>query len=303
MSSTPTHSIYWLHRHHQRLGLLPSLGGGMAAWQFERGGGLVNFLRPWDGLGTDRYRLGSFPLLPWSNRITAGGIQAQGKVYPIAPNRQGEPYPIHGDGWLQPWELLQTGPDSIEMHLQSQHFQGNPYHYRALQRFTLEEGGLRQWLEVTHLGPQPLPYGLGQHPCFTRRADTWLQAQVSGVWMCGDDPIPTHHRSEFPLDWDLPAGMPAMGSLIDNAYTGWDGAASIHWPHAGVALHMHCPAVQQGLSPGYCLVYRSPASDGFCLEPITHPIDAFHLPGQPGLVYLNAGQSLQLEVVWRIEQT
>lgn len=36
-------------------------------------------------------------------------------------------------------------------------FDGNPYHYRALQRFVLREDGMDQLLEVTTLGAGSLP--------------------------------------------------------------------------------------------------------------------------------------------------
>jgi len=50
------------------------------------------------------------------------------------------------------------------MRFSSARFQGNPYASHALQSFVLMEGGMDQTLPVTHVGAQPLPYGLGQHP-------------------------------------------------------------------------------------------------------------------------------------------
>ena len=41
--------------------------------------------------------------------------------------------------------------------------------------------------------------------------------------------------------------------------------------------------------------------DSFCFEPVTHPIDAFHVDGHPGLQVLQTGQSLRLAVQWRFE--
>ena len=46
-----THSEYpivWLTHAGQRLGLVPSLGGGVAAWQLERRPDLLDLWRPWD---------------------------------------------------------------------------------------------------------------------------------------------------------------------------------------------------------------------------------------------------------------
>lgn len=294
------HPIHWLHHAGQRLGLVPSLGGGVAAWQLERPSHRIDLWRPWAG-DTDRYTLSSFAMVPWSNRISAGGFDCNGQHHPIAPNRVGEPYPIHGDGWLQAWSLDQPAADTLEMRLTSDRFDGNPYRYTALQRFVLREDGMDQTLSVTHTGPEPLPYGLGQHPWFLRSATTRLQTDVRGVWLSGADPLPTEHTSTFPPTWDPRAGMNVNGSLVDNAYTGWSGTARITWPEQQLALTLRVPEWNTGSArdDAFCLLYRPPQGPSFCFEPVTHPIDAFHVPGNPGLRMLRTGESLQLHLEWR----
>ena len=295
-------TIHWFEHAGQRLGLVPTLGGGVAAWQREGAQGVQDLWRPWDGLSTDRYTLASFPLVPWSNRISQGGFVHEGVTYPMHPNRTGEPYPIHGDGWLQAWQLSQPAADTVEMTLTSKHFDGAPYHYKSLQRFVLHENGMRQTLQVTHLGAASLPYGLGQHPAFLRTPLATLQAPVQGVWLSGADPLPTTHTQDFPTSWDPRASMPVSGSLIDNAYTGWTGNAHIDWPEQGLRLHMDVPEIsKQGLNKGYCLLYRPSQGPHFCFEPVTHPIDAFHVDGMPGLQVLQTGQTMSLQVEWRFE--
>ncbi|MBT0570108.1 aldose 1-epimerase [Curvibacter sp. CHRR-16] len=301
-----SHPIVWLSNAQQRLGLVPTLGAGMAAWRCYVGGQWVDLLRRWDGQTTDMYTLASFAMLPWSNRISQGGFDVGPQHYPMQCNRVGEPYPIHGDGWLQAWQCEQPEPHVVEMRLHSRGFQGNPYHYEALQRFVLHEEGLEQVLHVTHLGAQPLPYGLGQHPWFARDPDTVLHTPVQGVWLSGADPIPTAHRTDFPpelSDWNPTQGMPAYGTFIDNGFTGWNGVAHIDWPSKGLRLHLrHTETAQRPQADGYCLVYRPSTGPAFCFEPITHPIDAFHMPGQPGLALLQQGQSVGMHLHWRIER-
>lgn len=293
---TEEHPIVWLEHAGQRLGLLPALGGGVAAWQLERPEGRVDLWRPWDGAAPDRYTFASFPLVPWSNRISGGGFEHERRFHPMQPNRVGEPYPIHGDGWLQAWSCEQPAVDTLVMKLASRHFDGNPYVYAAEQRFTLREGGMDQQLRVTHLGERSLPYGLGLHPYFPRTEGTRLRAPVQGVWLSGADPLPTQHSTTFPATWDI-NDAPAWGPLIDNGYTGWAGHAAISWPERRLGLTLRVPSVTPG--QGYCLLYRPPEGPFFCFEPITHPIDAFHLPGRPGLRVLNHGESMSLEAQWR----
>lgn len=297
--TSPAHPIHWLHHADQHLGLLPTLGGGVAAWQLDRADGPLDLWRPWAG-NTDRYTLASFPLVPWSNRISAGGFEFDGVHYPVSPNRVGEPYPIHGDGWLQPWTLRQLQDNTLEMTLDSQAFNGNPYSYQAVQRFVLIDSGMDQTLTVTHTGERPMPYGLGQHPFFPRSAGTRLTTQVQGVWLSRPDCLPTQHTTEFPSSWNPRGSMDVNGTLVDNAYTGWSGKACISWPEHQLALTMREPNIlSRGQNDGLCLLYRSPAISAFCFEPVTHAIDAFHMPGQPGLCVLKTGESLTLQLQWR----
>lgn len=296
--------LLWLQAHGQRLGLVPQLGGGVAAWQWVADAQPVDLWRRWDERSGELNTLASFAMLPWSNRISGGGFEHAGRFHPIRPNRDGEPYPIHGDGWLQPWTVAEADAERAVLHLRSRRFDGNPYDYDAEQTFCLVDGGLDQSLRITHRGDEPLPYGLGLHPWFTRTPRVQLRARVRGLWLGRSDRLPTQHTTRFPPGWDLRTGAPMHGGdLIDNGYTGWDGDARIEWPEHGLAVEVHMPPVDtpEGLQPQeYCLVYRPGTGPAFCFEPITQPIDAFHLPGQPGLVTLAQGQTLGMSVRWRV---
>lgn len=297
------HPVVWLHHAGQRLGLAPSLGGSVAAWQLDRAQGPLDLWRPWDGKTDDLYQTASFAMVPWSNRISSGGFTHEGQFHAMRPNRAGEPYPIHGDGWLQPWQVSQPAADTLVMTLVSHGFDGNPYDYEAVQTFRLVDGGLDQKVQVRHLGVKPLPYGLGVHPWFPRTPQTRITAQVAGLWLCGDDPLPVAHTTDFPAGWDLNEGAPANGPLIDNGYTGWGGKACVAWPELGLQVTASMPdfARDGGAAQHFCLVYRPPQGSAFCFEPITQPIDAFHLPGQPGLRVLGPGEQFSLSIQWRIE--
>lgn len=302
--SPVAHPVVWLQHAGQRLGVVPLLGGAVAAWQLERLEGPLDLWRPWDEASPDLYRLASFPIVPWSNRISGGGFTQEGHFHPVKPNRAGEPYPIHGDGWLQAWQLSRPADDTIVMTLESKCFDGNPHAYGAVQTLRLVEGGLDQELRVRHLGLEPMPYGLAVHPYFPRTPLTRITGKVGGVWLCGNDPLPVAHTEDFPPGWNLNEGVQAHGSLIDNGFTGWGGQARITWPELGLELSVSMPnfELDGGPSQHFCLIYRPPVGDAFCFEPISHPIDAFHLAGRPGLRVLNQGEEFSLNIEWRVSE-
>ena len=289
------------------------MGGSIAAWQLERAGfEPFDLFRPWDGADYtgDPLRIvrASYPLAPWSNRISGGGFSVGDTFHAVTANAAGMPYPIHGDAWQQHWQYQQHDTASLDMTLESNRFNGNPHHYRALQAFKLVDGGMDQSLSITHLGDAPLPYGLGLHPWLPRNELTKLQANVDGVWLSHADFLPKEHTADFPTSWDLNAGISAAGSLIDNCFTGWDGTARVTWPDQELQLTLRQSMVSAEVSthstqPNYLLVFRKTTGDHFCLEPVSHPIDAFHQPGQPGLQLLKKGESLTLAVTWRFKTT
>lgn len=299
------HTVHWLDDGRQRLGLVPGMGGSAAAWLLhppadpDRRHPAVPFhlWRPWFG-DADPFTLASLPLVPWSNRVSAGGFEEQGRFHPLQPNRAGEACPIHGEGWLQPWDVTVHDHQRLEMRLVSDRFMDSPYRYLATQTYRLLPDGLFQELTVTHLGATPLPYGLGQHPWLLRAPGTRLQADVSGVWLSHADRLPREHTTGLG-DWDLRKGIDAHGPLIDNAFTGWFGPAVIDWPDAGWSLTVDT----EHPGDGACLlVFRPEAGPSFCVEPVTHPVDAVHLPGQPGLQWLEPGATMRLALRWRFDR-
>jgi len=282
----------------QRLYLLPEIGGAVAAWDWKGKDGWGAIFRPWDGKAPDLYSTACFPLVPWSNRITAGGFEHGGRLHAVAPNRIDEKYPIHGDGWLQPWQVAERTDNSVRLALESHRFAGNPWEYAATLTYTLHDDGLAIELVATHLGDEPLPYGLGLHPYFVRNAETRLMAKTTGFYLSGDDPIPTGHTADFPPTCDYNAPATLDGPLIDNGYSGWDGRAVIGYPDRDLIVTMTMDDCK-----GYSLMYRPPGLPYFCYEPITQPIDAFHMDGRPGLVELGKGQSFQLRVRFSVNET
>lgn len=289
-----------LHAGRQRLRVLPALGASIAGWELQWRDQWTPLFRPWTG-ADDLYATACFPLVPWSNRITEGGFMHKGMHYPVLQNRLGEPYPIHGDGWLQAWQTEGLTGNRIVLSLYSDQCNGNPYTYTAIQTLTLQDGDgddgqlgtLHIDLQVTNRGAEELPFGLGLHPYFLRNASTRVQSRADGVWLSGKDPIPVGHTRQFPPTWDFnqPAtvDVPMGGPLIDNCFTGWDGVARIDYPDRALRIEMKMDNCN-----GYSLMYRPPGLDHFCLEPITHPIDAFHLPDRAGLTNLAPGASMRL---------
>jgi aldose 1-epimerase len=272
-----------------RVAVLPEIGGGIGRLDRREGG--MPVLRPWDGVRADSNALGCYALLPWSNRISGGGIRVDGRFFELRPNFPGEPFPIHGDGWQKPWTVtLQTG-DRLRLALESA--SQPPFDYCAQIDYALVGATLAIRLAVLHRGLPGVPYGLGFHPWLPRTPGTSLEAPAAEVWLEDEHYLPTRRigLADRP-DWDFCQPRPLPEGWINNGFVRWNGRARIAWPERDLRLDIEATP-EFGT---YILYSPGAASDFFCFEPVTHAVDAFHLPGGPeahGLRLLRQGDHLE----------
>ena len=217
------------------------------------------------------------------------GFVFDGQQHVPAPNRIGEPCPIHGDGWQQAWQVVSQDGDSVLLRLERHDLA--PFAYDAELRYTLEGDALVVELTVRNAGGLALPFGLGLHPWLPDPEGARVQASASQVWLSGPDKLPSM-CSLLPPHWDFSSASPLPQDGVDNVFEGWDGLARISWPARGVQLSIEADMA-------YFILYAPPARDFFCFEPVDHPINAHNMPAYPGLTVLAPGASLQRRVVLR----
>jgi aldose 1-epimerase len=280
-----------------RLVVNPAIGGAVVRFDALTNNGPVALMRPGADDEHDPNRLAMYPLVPWSNRISEGGFSWRGQHYRLVPNLTGEPCPIHGDGWQQPWRVESRGEHTLRLSLRSSN--QAPFDYRAELTYSLEGDRLDVVLAVTHLGEHPAPYGLGLHPWFPRTADVRLEAAAEGVWDVDARQLPTEWRRLGPEDpWSFSRSSALPSGKIDNLFTGWNGRALLSWPERGLALEV---SVDSGGSR-YLVFSPDEHADFFCFEPISHDVDAHHFddPLAHGLVELRRGESLEYSSRFRL---
>jgi len=267
-----------------RLTLAPELGGSIVNWTVRSTG--QPLLRHADAQALNTGlpgKLGCFPLVPWSNRIAEGGFDCPDGWLALHPNSLTDPLPIHGSAWHQSWQVVSTTADEVVLQLDS----ATPFAYRARQRVHLSEGKLSIELSVTHLAERAAWHGLGLHPYLPRTANTQLKAPARHVWLCNETKLPTE-LSALPVEWDFQQLKPLPETLVDNGFCEWDGHCLIRQPDLGYELDC------QATGSDYYLLYCPVGLEFFCIEPVSHPVNAHHLPGRPGLRLLEQGQTAQL---------
>lgn len=281
-----------LENAHQRLGLLPGFGGSAAFWEVRREADWRPLWRPY-ARNPERRTVANFPLLPWSNRLIGGGIHANGKFYPMGSNEAGAALPMHGTGWMHSWEVLHQRANHVEMGVESRHANGYPFHFSARQHYWLDDTQMRMRLELTHLGSEPLPYGLGYHPYILCPAGTRLRFGAQGHWP-GESGFPAQEPAPLPPDWDFNQLRPLDCGPIDHNFHGCDAAMRMERPDIDLRLDWQT-TLPDNLDTA--ILYRPAHGEWFCYEPVTHITGAHSRPGMPGLRLLAQGESMALEVI------
>lgn len=273
-----------------RLTLSPHIGGSIFNWCLIASSQPLLRHSCADALNSgSANQLACYPLIPWSNRIGGGGFDGTQHWFALEPNSPPGSLPIHGSGWQQAWDVREHGDRHACLQLHST----IPFAYSAQLRYTLNNGQLNIELSVTHQDENAAWHGLGLHPYLPRTANTRLQASAAQVWLCDAQGLPTE-CVPLPPEWDFSQSNGLPETRLDNCFTEWNGHALISQPDLGYTLECHATGAS------YCLVYCPPGEDFFCFEPVSHPVNAHHLPGHPGLTLLHKGQSANLTVSFKL---
>ncbi|WP_207477039.1 aldose 1-epimerase [Arenibaculum pallidiluteum] len=260
-----------------RLEACPELGGAITAFYGMHEGRRLDWLRPAtpEALAArEPLGMGSFPMIPFCNRIRGGRFTFEGKEVRMAANHARSRHALHGLAWQRSW-LLEAGSDArIAMTLDHDPDKGVdpdsgtwPWRFSARQSYALAPDALTISMAVTNTGGVPMPLGFGHHPYFPRTARTSLRAGVSAMWATDDEVLPTRLEPGGVAD-RLAAGLPLAEADLDNNFTGWDGLAEIRWPERGAALRLTAGAPLK-----FLVVYAPGDQPLLAVEPVSNCTD------------------------------
>jgi aldose 1-epimerase len=283
-----------------RATIAPEIGGALSELSLATPDASVALLRPATPAALrdrDPLGVGSFPLVPFSNRIENGRYDFAHQSYRFEPNLLPHPHPLHGHGWRRPWKVIEASARSAVLELD---YQGDdwPSRYRARQVFELSPEGLTLRIAISNTGDRPMPAGIGLHPYFPRTPRVRLSARLPDVWLAREDKIPIR-LERTPGAWDFSTGRSLDGVELDHCFSGWDGYARIDWPEHEIALEIESERVF-----GHVVIYVPGGADFFCFEPVSHANDALNLEarGVPGTgtVVLDPGAALAGKTEFRV---
>ncbi len=274
-----------------RLELSPSVGGSISAFERIEEQGRRSLLRERNSSRENVLAAASFPLVPYVNRIRGGRFSFRGREVELAPNMPRDPSPLHGQGWLNPWTVVEA--DSSRVVLAFDHAAGEwPWSYHAEQDFRLDPHGLSVRLSCHNTSDEPMPGGLGQHPYFPCGPETRLNTQVEAVWTIDENVLPV---AQVPATgrFDLRERL-VCGQDLDHGFGGWGGIAVLSDPHWPYGLRLSSPDAR------FFQLYSPPEGGIFVAEPVSHANAALNAPESDwpelGMQVLEPGQSMHLDM-------
>jgi aldose 1-epimerase len=278
-----------------RLEIAPQVGGSIARFDFVSGDGRTSIFRGSKGVPNSSLDAGSFPLVPYCNRIRGGRFSFRGREIMIPRNIEADASPLHGDGWLAPWEVERASSDEAE--IAYRHAPGDwPWAYEARQLFRLDPDGLSLSLSCRNLSDAPMPCGLGQHPYYPCTGDTRLDTEVTHAWTIDEKVLPVEKVAATGR-YDL-RDRAVCGQDLDNGFGGWGGTARMQTRGDPFRIEMRSGDVS------FFQLY-SPASGGlYVAEPVSHANAALNEPEEKwaelGMRVLEPGEEMTLTTRWSV---
>ncbi|MFA0442037.1 aldose 1-epimerase [Vibrio sp. 10N.222.51.C12] len=236
-----------------------------------------------------------FPMAPMANRIKGNRFLFGQRDFYLPHHKLDDYYFLHGDAWITEWQAEQWCPHKNLLTLM---MESNVYgccSYRASLSYTLKEKSLSVTLSMTNLTNTPFPFGGGFHPFFNTIDGTKVQFRAAGIWLEGDDYLPTKYIKKIPECYDFTALKAIPGIWINNGYfISGNCDVSIAHPN-GINLTMTSPME-------YMQVYQPNNRSGFiCIEPQSHWVGAHHHRHCDSLVRLEGGESMDIHMTISVD--
>jgi aldose 1-epimerase len=236
---------------------------------------------------------GSYPLVPFSNRIAQATLFWQGTQHPLVRNNAPEPHAIHGVGWQHPWALLESDGEFALLAYEHRADSAWPFAFDSSQTFRLREGTLEMTLSLTNQSGRAAPAGLGWHPYFVKRSRSRISFEATGRWEMGTDKLPTVRRPSSGLD-------AACAFLdVDHCFDGWNGIVHLR----DELLHTRVTSSLSRL-----VVFTNDTRDSVAVEPVSHVNNAMALvdrgadAAQLGVAILQPGESISAHMAIAVER-
>ena len=283
------------------VGILPELGAALSFMRYQKGAETCDILRPTSGQISDPNLAAMFPMLPYCGRIRGGSFTYWGILRKVPKNHTGFSEPLHGDGWLTPWQVVTQSPSEVTLRMiHDKKGDGFPFSYTAEITYTVTGNELSIKMTVHNPSPLPMPCGLGVHPFFVRTKDVMLNYKSQVVWSNESDPI-FDDPYTTPAAWDFDGGKPLNNAVFNTCFGGFEEQAEIFYPDKKLKIAIRTTDIFH-----HVVLYAPKGKNFFCLEPWSLATNAFNLASDgvigTGIRSIGPNQDLTGTISFKIQE-
>ncbi len=250
----------------------PALGGSLLACEHDGLPVLQPVAQP-TGAARRSTPCCHIPLIPFSNRIESGRFRFEGRDIHLAPNVDGSPHAMHGHGWQAEWLVNERDATRCALSFQHERTADWPWCYAGRQTIAVAGDTLRVTLAVVNQESTAMPCGLGFHPFLPAAGGPRIQFEAARIWDGNAGAFP-RKRIDIPAPFCFREG-PRVSDRpgTDHCFDGWPGRVKMRFDAPARSLVLDgCEATR------FLIVYIPEAADYFCVEPVTHAVNAMNLP-------------------------
>ena len=252
-----------------KLDLLPEIGGRIRSLSYDD----FYVLRPiplQDLNSIKLFKGGSFPLVPFSNRIKNAKFNFNELEYNL--NQNAFPHAIHGHGYLSEWSIVERSNASAKIIYRHQPDKlGWPWSYEITQSIHLINFSCIIELKLTNNSNSIMPFGFGIHPFFNFNDEIRLKFFASREWDGQPEDFPTKTKA-IENNFNIRNGRALWKNEKTVCYENFDGKVKIIWPYKKKKITMKVDKIFNHL-----IVHVPKGEEYFCIEPVSHPTDGFNL--------------------------
>ena len=261
--------------------VFPNLGGSIQELTVERISIIKSIALDASGLENYKTTYPSAVLFPFPNRVSQGKYSYNNEQFQLSINEPGFNNAIHGLVSNKEFIVDEVDSQSISMRYRHDSSHGFPFPYEFVITYLFSETGLKLSFEVTNLGTQSFPFGMGWHPYFElvnyNQCSVDFSAEKKYV----------NNEKMVPIDSEVYAEeyIDLTTVELDSAYKLRDGIIVLNSPH--YQLQMEVP------EDCYLQLYTPEKRTALAIEPMTCIADAFN--NRVGLKHLSPGNNYVFE--------
>jgi len=238
------------------------------------------------------YYSGYFATIPYFGAIHKNTFPYKNKFISLPNTHIMEPDTIHGEGWVNKWDIKNITKNSLELNFLHNGKKSFPYKYKCLQKFSLTKDSLIIKVIITNNDKKSFYCGIGFHPWFSISKQSKI---FSNTFLH----LKQKKNKKFSIEKMLNTkALDLNKTKIDETFLKWDGRSKLIL-NKDIILEIINKKNVDNLH-----VYSPPKENFFCVEPVTNVRDAYLVMQNSktyhGLKLLKMKKSFEASVEFKI---